>query len=466
VWAIAALLAAVTGSSRAADEVRLPPLTRATLDNGLRVVVAEYHELPLVEFHVLVGAGAAQDPAGHEGVAALTAGLLERGAGKRSAEELARAIESLGGHIDVQAGTDGTIVTGEFLSADFATGLGLLRDVLRAPTFAKDEVRRARDEQLAAIVAGLENPSAVAEKCFSAFLYGAHPYGRPPEGRRATVAKLDRGDVRDFYERWYHPNNAIFGLVGDVQPGDALAQVREAFGTWESRADAVPVRAAPPSAAGPRRVLLVDKPDATQTQIRFGNVAIKRSDPDYLPAQVANTILGGGFTSELIEELRIKRSLTYAAWSQFAARLTAGDFRLGTFTKSPTTAETLALALEVEGNFRTAPPPPKKLDKAKTYLRGQFPLRLEPPEALAARLVEIELHGLPRDELETYRSRVAAVTPAEAQRVAGAHMPPPDAVAVVVVGKAAEVQSQLEGKFGPLKVVSPAACEDPAALAK
>ena len=451
------VLAAVV---HAADEVTLPPVTRATLDNGLRMTVTEYHELPLVEFYLIVGAGAAQDPAGKEGLAALTAGTLTHGTDKLSASQLARAVESLGGRLDASAGTDGTIVNAEFLAKDFRAGLDLLRQLLLEPAFARDEVRRARDEQAAGIVASLEDTSAVAEKCYAAFLYGSHPYGHPIDGRRTTVPKLGRGDVTGFYERWYHPNDTILVLVGDVDTQDALGALREAFGAWRPRADALAARTPPPAPLTARRVLLVDKADTTQTQIRFGNVSIARSDPDYLPATVANTILGGGFTSKLIEELRVKRSLTYAAWSMFAARLTGGDFRVGTFTKSPTTVQTLSLALQVEGDFRGKPPEPAALAKAKTYLRGQFPLKVESPDALAAKLAEIMFHGLPDDELVTYRSRVAAVAPEDVARVTREHMPAPEAVAVVVVGKAGEIRAPLEAQFGPVQVMAPEACED------
>jgi zinc protease len=454
-----ALVLGLAGAAGAADELRLPPITRATLDNGLRVQVVEYHELPLVEVQLMVGAGAAQDPKGKDGLAALTADALRRGAGKLSADEVARAVEFLGGRIDATAGTDGTVVSAEFLSKDFRAGLDLLRQVLLEPTFARDEIRRARDEQAAGLVAALEDTSAVAEKCFAGFLYGAHPYGRPVDGRRATVPRLERGDVRDFYERWYRPNATLLVLVGDVDAQSALAALREAFGTWRPRADALAERTPTPAPLTARKLLLVDKADATQTQIRFGNVAIPRNHPDYIRAQVANTILGGGFTSKLIEELRIKRSLTYAAWSTFAARLTGGDFRLGTFTKSPTTAETLALALEVEGDFRRHPPERAALDKAKTYLRGQFPLKLESPDALAGRLAEIQFYGLPDDELTTYRTRVAAVSAADALEVAERLMPSPDAVAIVVVGKAAEIRDQLTAKFGPFEAIAAEACE-------
>ena len=460
VLALVVALGLLGGRAHAVEELKLPPVTRATLDNGLRVLVAEYHELPLVEFYVIVGAGAAQDPAGKDGLASLTASSLKRGAGKLSAEELAKAIESLGGQIGAAAGTDGTIVNGEFLAGDFAAGLDLLRQVLTQPTFARDEVRRARDEQLAGIVASLEQPGQVADKCYAAFLYGSHPYGRPLDGRRKTVEKLDRGDVRGFYDRWYHPNDTILVLVGDVSADDAIAKLRAAFGAWKASPDALAPRTPPPAPATARRILLVDKPDATQTQLRFGNMSIARNHPDYLPAQVANTILGGGFTSKLIEELRVKRSLTYSAYSMFAARLTGGDFRVSTFTKTPTTVETLDLALAVTGEFRAQPPAPKALAKARTFLMGQFPLKLETPEALAGKLAEIELHGLPQDELTTYRSRVARIDAAEVARVSKADIPSMDSVAIVVVGKASEIRAPLEARYGPVQVVTPEACED------
>jgi zinc protease len=453
------VLPAVAGRARALDELRLPPVKQVALENGLRVLVAEHHELPLVELYLIIGAGSAQDPAGKEGVAALTAGSLHRGAAGRSAEEIALAIESLGGRIDVGAGTDGTIASAEFLSKDLDAGIALLREILLEPDFARDEIRRARDEQLAGIVADLENTSRVADKCFSSFLYGDHAYGRPSEGRSATVAKLGRGDVRDYWERWYRPNNTILVLVGDVNTEAAIGLLRRAFGGWAPRPDAVPVRIPAPRPIAERRILLVDKADATQAQIRFGNIAIPRNHPDYVAAQVGNTILGGGFTSRLIEELRVKRSLTYSAWSQFAARLVGGDFRVGTFTKSPTTAETLALALDVEGAFRKGPPPAAALAKAKTYLVGQYPLKVESPDALAARLAEITFNELPRDELQTYRSRVAAVTAKEVAAAASRHMPAPDRVAVVVVGRVAEVREQLQARFGPIRTIDARECE-------
>lgn len=458
--AACAALLALARTSRAADELVLPPVERVTLENGLRVVVAEYHELPLVELYMVVGAGAAQDPPGKAGVAALTAVSLRRGAGGRTAEQLAETIESLGGELEAAAGTDGTIVRGEFLADDFVTGVGLFRDILLKPAFEKDEVRRARDEQLAGLIAAMEEPSVVADRCYAAAVFGPHPYGRVPEGRPETVKDLDRGNVRDFYERWYHPNNAVLVVVGDVQAATAVAQLRTALGPWAARPDAVPARVAPTAPANAPKFVLVDMPSATQTQIRMGGLAIKRSDPSFTAAQLPNTMLGGGFTSKLIEELRVKRSLTYSAYSMYLARLMGGDFRVGTFTKSQTTVETIKLAQQVAESFRTQTPDPKAFAKAKAYLLGQFPLKLETPDALAVRLSDLEVHGLPPDELTTYRSRLDAVTPAEAARVAQATMPPVASMTTVVVGKAEEIRAPLEAAFGQLTVVTPTGCAD------
>lgn len=459
--AAALALGVVAGVAGAApgDEVRLPPVTRVTLENGMRLVVARTPELPLVEMTVMVGAGAAQDPAGQEGLAMLTAQSLTRGAGSLDAETLARAIESLGGTIGAAAGTDATIVSAEFLAEDFSRALELLAAVLREPRFGGDEVRRVRDEQLAGLVAALEEPSEIAERCFAAFLYGPYSYGRPQDGRRASVEELGRRDVLQFWETFYRPNNAILALVGDVPPDEAVRRLRAAFGDWRPGPDAVPRRAGPPAPVEARRVLLVDKPDATQAQIRTGAIAMPRNAPELVPAQVANVILGGGFTSRLIEELRVKRSLTYSASSGFAARLTGGDFRMATFSKIPTTAETLELLLATEQQFRSEPIDPKPLAKAKAYLRGQFPLRVETPDALAARLAEIEFFGLPKDELETYRGRVAAVTPEGAARAAETWMASPDRQVVVVVGPADVLRAPLEARYGTVEVTTPEGCE-------
>jgi zinc protease len=443
----------------AAAELRLPPVHRATFPNGMRVVVVEDHELPLMDITVFVGAGVAQDPADRLGLAELTADSLLRGAGRYSAPALARAIEDLGGTIEAAAGYDATIVSADFLADDVAAGIELLRLVLREPRLDRAEVRRARDELAAELVADLEDPSAVANQCLAAFLYAAHPYGRPPKGARSTVGGLGHREVRRFYERWYRPNNVILTLVGDVRAEMAIDRLRRAFGDWQPRTDAGPVRSAPPGPVAAPRVLLVDKPDATQSQIRFGGVALPRAARELLTAQVGNTILGGGFSSILIDELRVKRSLTYGAFSGYVPRLTGGDFRVSTSTKTETTLPALALALEVVDRFRGSPPQPNALAKAKTFTVGQFVRQIETANALGLRLAEIEFFGLPQNELATYVGRTEALTAPAVHQVVSRHQPPSSEMAIVVLGQAAKLRQPLEAKYGAVRVVRPEECE-------
>jgi zinc protease len=440
----------------AGEDLELPAVERVTLDNGLRLVVAEYHKLPLVELILVVGSGAAQDPEGKSGLANLVAGALRRGTAVRGAQAFAEAVEGLGGEVSGNAGHDTTTLNAEFLAKDFGAGLDLVAEMVLRPAFSRDELRRERDEVLAALRARYEDPSAIADVCYAGFLFRGHPYGRPVEGRPKTVAALSRRDVLDFYGRHYRPNNAIAVAIGDLPAAALIERLRGAFGGWPAGPPAPP---APPVPArwSERRILLVDKPGATQAQIRLGNVGIARRDPDYIVAQVANTALGGGFSSRLIAELRVKRSLTYAAWSAFVARRVPGDFRVGTFTKVPTTGATVRLALAEVGRYRTEPPAAEELDRARNYLRGQFPLRIQTPDALASRLAEIEWHGLPLDELATYRSRVARVGAAEVAAFVDRAVPPPGTMAVVVVAPAS-VAAELEG-LGPLEITTPEGCE-------
>jgi zinc protease len=276
------------------------------------------------------------------------------------------------------------------------------------------------------------------------------------EGRTASVEGFRQKDVRAFHDRYYRPNNAIAVAVGDVPPRELIARVRAAFGRWKPGAPPPPAPP-PPAAFGRRRILLVDDPGATQAQIRLGNVAIARSDPGYVTASVVNTVLGGGFSSRLIEELRVKHSLTYGAWSTFVAYRASGDFRLGTFTKVATTATALRMALAELGRFRDDPPSAAELEKARNYLRGQFPFHLEEPSALSARLAEDEFHGLGLEELATFRSRVARVGVDDAVSFVRRRVPDPESVAVVVVAPVGEVSDGLAG-LGPVEVTTPRKC--------
>ena len=433
----------------------LPPIGEQVLANGLTLLVAEYHELPIVIFHLLMQGGSALDPPGKEGVAELTADLIRQGTERRNAEELAREIEFLGGSVGGDAGYDFSSVSGEFLRKDLDQGLDLFSDVALRPAFRPAEFRRAQGLTLAGIVAARENPSSIADRCFQAYLYGAHPYGHPSEGTEASVQRLATADARAFYEHHYDPAGAVLVVIGDAPAAELAEKAARAFGGWRTRGAPPPPPAAPARVQG-RKLLLVDKPDATQAHIRIGNIGLARTDPAYVPAVVTGTILGGGFGSRLIDELRVKRSLTYGAWSYFAARRAPGDFRVGTFTKVATAGETLALTLDLLNTFVAAGATPEELVRAQSLLAGQYPLQLETPGALAGKLADFTAYGLPRSDIEAHPQRVLAVGLDDVRRVAGRYVAAGDA-AIIVVGPAAAIAPQL-APLGPFERTTPEAC--------
>ncbi len=441
-----------------AAEFHVPPVTERVLPNGLTVLAVEYHELPLVVFHLLMQGGAAEDPPGKEGLAELTADLIRQGTTRRSAEELAREIEFLGGSVGGDAGYDFSTVSAEFLTKDIDQGLDLFSDVALHPAFRPDEFRRTQGLALAGIVAARESPSAIADRCFQAFVYGRHPYGHPTEGTEASVKRLTAADARAFYDRHYGPRGAVLVMIGDTTADDLLARAERAFGGWH--ASAAPDTALPaPTRVRGRKLLLVDKPDATQAHIRVGNIAIARTDPAFIPAAVTSTVLGGGFGSRLIDELRVKRSLTYGAWSYFAVHKRPGDFRAATFTKVQTTGEALGLTLDLLKQFAAGGARPDELARAKSLLTGQYPLQLETPNAIAGKLAELTAYGLPRSDLENNPRRILATSEDDVRRVAAQYVPVDDA-AVVVVGPASTIAPQL-ATLGAFQRTTPEACGRP-----
>lgn len=441
--------------------INLPPVSETTLENGLRLLAIEYHELPLVTFTALIPAGSSLDPRGKEGVAHLTAGLLTRGTATRDAMEVAEEIEFLGGSLSAEAGRDFAVVTGEFLVKDIDAGLELFREVLLAPAFIEREVQMLKREVKSGILALREDPSSIADRCLSLLLFGEHPYGHPATGTEESIDAIERGDVLSFYRKYYRPEGSVVAIAGDLSAADLLARLMVALREWPKRGTA-PARLPQPRPVLGRQILVVDKPDATQTQIRIGNLGIARTDPAYVGAKVMSTILGGGFSSRLVDELRIKRSLTYGAWSYFQPQLLPGEFTVGTFSKTATAAEAVRVAFDVMREYATEGPTPQEMERVKSYLVGQYPLQLETPNLLIGKLAAIEAYGLPRSELVTYPDKVAAVERFEIMAAAARYLPV-DSAAVVIVGPADALAESLS-PFGPVKVVQPKDCDRPEAI--
>jgi zinc protease len=444
------LILLLVASIAFSQKIQLPPITRHTLDNGLTVILMEYKKVPVVCFRMVVHGGSVLDSGGLEGVASMSASLMREGTDTRSSTDIAQAIDFIGGSLSVSAGADYCAANAEVLKKDVATGLELFADVILHPSFPNEEIERERKQRLANLEGLKEEPSSIASITFSKNAYGSHPYGHQSFGTKASLEAIGRQDLVDFYHKVFVPNNATMVVVGDFDSTDLFEKIVAAFGNWE-KGEKVEITIPQPARLQGRKVVLVNKSDATQTQMVFGNTGIDIKSPDYFAVQVANTIFGAGFTSRLVDELRVKRSLTYGARSSFSASLYGGTYSISTFTKNGTIDETMGVVLDEIKKYRAKGATTEELKKGQNYTAGSFARSLQSPEALAARLTDIELYGFAKDHLEKYIQKLRAVTLDDVQRVAQKYFLLDDLL-IVLVSPAQETAPKVQ-KYGSVSVV-------------
>ena len=430
----------------AARDVKFPPYEIRTLPNGMQVVVVEHHEQPIVTLRLLVRAGAASDPAKKQGVAVLTSALLDQGTTTRSAAEIADTIDSIGGALATGAGTDLSYVNVLVMKDSLGLGFELLSDVARNPAFKPDELERQRGQAVSGLKVSYDDPDYVAGLVFDRLVYGFHPYGLPNSETPESLQSLTVADLRQFHDTYYAPNNAILAVVGDVTPEDAFASAQRIFGTW-AKHDVPAVDPGPPPDPT-RRVVVVDKPDAVQTELRVGHLGLPRKHPDYLAFDLTMKILGGEGANRLQRVLRSERGLTYGASSEYQALRQAGDFAANTDTRSEATAEVLKVIVEEITKLQRERVSDRELSDAQAYLTGNFPLTIETPEDIASQVLNAIFYGLPLSDIENYRELVNAITPDDIQRVARQYLHP-DRLSVVLVGNASAFTRDLAGAGFP-----------------
>lgn len=432
-------------------KIQIPPFTTHQLENGLTVVLMEYHRLPIIELQLTVRGGSSVDLDTLVGLASMMTGLLKKGTISRSATKIAEDIDFVGGTLNAGSGLDQFSVSSEFLKKDLDSGLELFAEVVLSPTFPPEELERERSQRLASIEQIKEEPSAIARLYFSRLVFGNHPYGNQTIGTTTSLNKITRDAVLKFYKETFLPNNSILVVVGDFRSADMLTRIRSAFSSW-IKGTPRQTSASQPGAHVGRRVVVVNKPDVTQTQIRIGNVGVGIMNPDRFAIQVANSILGNGFTSRLVEEIRVKRSLSYGASSGFPSYIQGGMFVVSTFTKNPTTRETIDVTLEEVRKFREKGATKEELSKAQNYIAGDFARDLQAPENLASNLSDIMFYGFPKDYLETYVAKIKAVTLDDVKRVAHQYFHH-DNLIIMVVTNPKETQESLVG-LGNIEVVN------------
>lgn len=411
--------------------VRRPAHRREHLDNGLTVLIIEDQRLPAISLTLLLPAGGGTDPPGQAGTASLVAGLLNKGSRRRDADSLAVAIDDMGASYSARTGRDSLVVSLAGLSEDFMDLIALLGEITLEPAFPAGEFHLLRQRRLHALTRAMDQAATVADWTFSHGLYGEHPYGPPLSGTAASMTDLAETAPEAWHRRLFVPAGSCLAIAGAVPAEQALKAAADIFDSWQGTSP--PPVSHPDPVPAARRILLVDRPDSPQAQIRWGHLGISRRDPRHDAAELVNDVLGGGgFSSRLMQTIRSEKGLTYGIHSGFSARLHAGPFQISTFTPTASVGEVLRDIDDLVGAFRDGGPTATELDDARRRLVGGYPLQFETATQVAGQLLEMELYGLPEDTLESYQDRILAVDLGQAADLAHDLLHPESALAVVV----------------------------------
>ena len=429
------------------NSVRLPPYSKVQLENGMTLLLMEQHEVPLISFHIIVKeAGSIVDGRGKEGLASLTADLLRKGTSTRTAEEISTELDFIGGEFDMNASQDFTSGSAEFLKKDIRVGVDLVADVILNPVFPPAEVTKLIEQRVNGIKSAKDRAETVISRYFYKYLYGEAAYARPVNGDERSLADITREDIQKFYAENYIATNVTLAVAGDFATEEMRKLLEERFKAWPGGKWMVRDYAPRPPVHG-KRLLLVDKPDSTQTYFYIGNFGISRTYPDRVAIGLVNTLFGGRFTSRLNTALRINSGLTYGARSTFDQLRMQGPFMIASYTRNETTEKALDMTLEVLSNFREKGVTQTELDSARAYLKGQFPPTIETTDRLAAMIAHLQFYGLDEAEINSYYAKLDAVTLAEANQIIKQYFPVEDLV-FVLIGKASEIQSTAK-KYAP-----------------
>jgi len=408
----------------------MPPVQRTVLPNGLVLLVCEEHSLPFVTVQLLINSGAWKDPSGEEGLSYLTARGLLLGTSKRKVTTIHEELDFMGAGLSSSSGRDYATISLKVLKKDLDKGWDLFMEVLTQPNFPEEEIQREVEKILAAIQSAEDQPDEVADKEFQKTLFLNSPYGHPVEGTKESLPRITREAIHRFYRSYYHPNNAILTVVGDISVDEVKKRLLPSLAKWPmAEIPKIPFK---PSFAKEPKTVKIDR-GITQANIIFGHAGVSRDNPDYYALIIMNYILGGGgFSSRLTEEIRNKRGLAYSVGSFFDTGKYPGSFQIALQTKNSSAREAIALSLQEMERIRKELISEKELDGAKKYLIGSFPMRLNTQGKLTGFLTQVEYHGLGLDYPEKYPSLIQSITREEVLRVAKKYLHPKNTILVVV----------------------------------
>ena len=431
----------------------LPKPVDQTLPNGLRVIVIERRETPLVSAQLLIKNGGEVDPPELAGLADLTASLLTKGTQSRDATKIAEQIESLGGSLESGARWDSSFATVGVMSDKISPAMEILADVVRRPTFKSEEVERLRQQYLDNITLALGEPGSIARFVAARVVFGDSPYGHPISGTTESLTRISAADIGKMHSRFYRPDNAILVIGGDIAAKDARALATKYFGDWQKPATPLPALSAAMTASAPKtgRIVVIDKPDAGQAAVYLARTGINRSDPDYFRGIVANSVLSG-YSGRLNQEIRIKRGLSYGAASILDTRRDVGPFVASAQTKNESGAQVADLLLGEVTRLSTSPPAEAELTPRKAVLIGNFSRNLETANALVNQVASLALYGLSLDEINRYINSVQAIKTEDVQKFAGTRLDPKTSN-IIIVGNAKLFLPELQKKYPNVEVI-------------
>jgi zinc protease len=427
-----------------------PHWKRFKLKNGLEVFLVEFHDLPLIDFNLMIKTGGAANPPDRAGLADLAANMLDEGTKTRSALQIADQIASLGATLSTGGTWDASNVSLSTLTKNLDAALAIFADVVQNPALDPNEFARVRDNLLTAIARRKDSPPTVATLALTRVLYGPkHPYGWPISGTEGTIKKLSPADLRAFYDANYRPNNATLIIAGDTTEAALRSKLEAAFKPWRARHVSARKLPAPAGAGTAPKIYIIDKSDAPQSSIRVGLIGIERQSPDYFPVTVMNLIFGGGFY-RLDLNLREGKGWTYGARSTFDSRRTPGPFSAGGEFVAPHTADSVAEILKELNNIRDSDVTDAEISRAKDQIIKSFPARFATRANVAAQLAELAVFGFPDSYVTDYTRKIAAVTKDDVRRMARKYLDPSH-LAIVVVGDRKSIEAPL-AKLAPTEL--------------
>ena len=433
--------------------VSIPKPVEQTLKNGLRVIVIEDHDMPLISAQLLIKNGAEVDPPDLSGLADMTASLLTKGTKTRTAPQIAQEIEALGGILNSGAGWDASRASINVMSTKIAPAMDVLVDIVRNPVFKEDEIERLRQQYVDSLSVAMNDPGTLASFVAARVVFGDAAYGHPLSGTPSSIEKIQRNDIAELHTRYYRPDNAVLVIGGDIKAVDAFKLADSKFGDWSKPSNPLPSRSATNAVNKDTkpRVVVVDMPDAGQAAVVLARTGISRKDPDYFRGIVTNAVLTG-YSGRLNQEIRIKRGLSYGARSSLDARRDIGAFVASAQTKNPSGAEVASLLTDEVGRLASEPLKETELVPRKAVLIGGFGRALETTDGLVAQIASLALHGLSLDEINSYIKNVQSIVPADVQRFASSRLDAKTAN-IVIVGNAKEFLPELQKRYPNTEVI-------------